>query len=264
MHLFFSIGNLAIPSYGVMISLGVVVANIVALYVIRRTKQDVNNFILVEAYSFLGGFIGAKVLYLIVSFSEIDWSKIFRLSYFNSLMQGGFVFYGGLIGGLLFAFLAGKIHRFHAFPYIERFIFLIPMIHAFGRIGCFLTGCCFGIPYHGIGGVVFPKNSYAIPGIALFPVQLLESGILMLISILLIYLQFRRQWQYSLELYLVLYAIARFILEYLRYDAERGRFWIFSTSQWISIFMIVASLLIVRFRRSFLQNEKIASPLPGQ
>lgn len=71
--------------------------------------------------------------------------------------------------------LAGKIHKFNVKIYIRNFIFLIPFIHAFGRIGCFFAGCCFGIPYNGIGAVVFPENSYALPDVSLFPVQLVEQ-----------------------------------------------------------------------------------------
>lgn len=247
MRVYFDIGTLSIPSYGLMIAVGVILANIVAMFVLYKTKLNFDDFILLEAYCFLGAFFGAKILYLLVSIKIIDWKKIFDIEYFNQIMQGGFVFYGGLIGGLFFILLAGKIHRIKAEGYIRNFIFLIPFIHAFGRIGCFCAGCCFGVPYDGIGAVIFPEHSYALPNVKLFPVQLVEAIILIFISILIFALQIRKSWRYTIETYLFLYAIARFVLEYFRYDADRGIFWLFTTSQWISIIMVAIALIILRY-----------------
>ena len=140
-------------------------------FVLKHEKLDFNDWMILEAYCILGGFLGAKLLYLLVSYKSIDWSRITDFQYFNALMLSGFVFYGGLIFGLIFVFLAGKIHKIPAGIYVRKFIFLIPFMHSFGRVGCFMAGCCYGIPYDGIGAVVFPEGSYAIPGIKLFPVQ---------------------------------------------------------------------------------------------
>ena len=164
-------------------------------------------------------------------------------------MLSGFVFYGGLIFGLIFVFLAGKIHKIPAGIYVRKFIFLIPFMHSFGRVGCFMAGCCYGIPYDGIGAVVFPEGSYAIPGIKLFPVQLVESACLMIIAFAILYLQMKKQWYYTVETYLILYAILRFCLENLRYDAERGYYAGLSTSQWISIGFLVAAMVSVVWQK---------------
>lgn len=114
MHLYINIMGLELPSYGLLIAMGVIIANLVAYPILRKTKQDGNDFIILEAYGILGGFIGAKVLYLIVSRNQIDWNRITDITYANQLMLSGFVFYGGLIGGILFIFLAGKIHKIPA------------------------------------------------------------------------------------------------------------------------------------------------------
>lgn len=235
MHLYINLFGLSIPSYGLMIVTGVIVANLVAMLVLKRTQQDFNDFILLEAYCILGGFIGAKGLYLIVSWKDIDWSKIINLQYINELMQNGFVFYGGFIGGILFLYLGGRIHKIKPAPYVRNLIFLIPFIHCFGRIGCFMAGCCYGRPYDGPGAVVFPENSYALPGVKLFPVQLVEAGLLLMIALIVLILQIKKNWYYTIETYLILYGVVRFALEYFRYDEIRGRWVGLSTSQWISI-----------------------------
>ena len=245
MHLYFEFGELTIPSYGLCIMLGVIVANLLAIYIIKRNKLSMDDFIILEAYTFLGAFIGAKLLFLFVSRDLIEWNRIFEIDYFNDLMQGGFVFYGGLIWGLIFTFIAGKVHKINAVVYIRNLIYVIPLIHCFGRIGCYLAGCCYGIPYNGFGAVIFPKDSLAPSGVALFPVQLVEATGLMLIAIIILLLQTKINWVYTLETYLISYSILRFALEYVRYDKVRGKFWVFSTSQWISIALIFVSIFLI-------------------
>lgn len=240
MHTYIEIGNYKIPTYGICIMIGIVIANVIAYFIIRKKHMDWNDLIILEAYAFLGGFIGAKGLYLWVSHNQIDWSRITDFAYFNQVMRGGFVFYGGLIFGVLFLMLAGKIHKINSAYYIKEFIFLLPFAHAFGRIGCFMAGCCYGIPYDGIFSVVFPEGSLAPAGIRLFPVQTVEAAGLFIISLILFFLEIRRKNNYAVEIYIILYAVLRFVLEYFRYDSYRGKWLIFSTSQWISLIIVVA------------------------
>lgn len=244
MHTFFHIGELSIPAYGFMIAFGVIVANLIALFVLKKTKQDFNDFIILESYCMLGAFVGAKILYLLVSYKEIDWKRILEIDYVNQLMLAGFVFYGGLIGGLIFVLLAGKIHKIEAVSYIKNFIFLIPFIHSFGRVGCFFAGCCYGIPYDGPFAVVFPEESFAMPNVSLFPVQLFEAGGLMIIAVILLAVQMKFGFRYSVELYFLLYGFLRFGLEKLRYDEARGFIMGMSTSQWISIILILFAICL--------------------
>ena len=245
MHLIIHFGDLQIPAYGLMIVIGVISANLLAIPIIKRYKLDSNDFIIVEAYTFLGAFLGAKILYLWVSRSLIEWRRFFELDYFNQIMQGGFVFYGGLIGGIGFAFLAGKIHHINIKKYIEKFIFLIPWIHCFGRIGCYLAGCCYGKPYNGIFAVIYPEGSLAPAGIELFPVQVVEAFGTLLIAVVMIVLQIRKDFPYTIELYFISYGVLRFILEYFRYDMVRGGILGVSTSQWISILLIGYAIIML-------------------
>lgn len=141
MQLFLTLENFQIPTYGLMIAFGLISANIIACFVIKKYNLDSNDFILIEAYTLLGGFVGAKLLYLVVERNTIDWYRFFHdSSYFTSMIQGGFVFYGGLLGGLLCLLLASKLHNINSMTYVRRLLFLIPWIHGFGRIGCFLAG----------------------------------------------------------------------------------------------------------------------------
>lgn len=249
MHITIDFLGRTLPSYGLLITTGGILANLLALLFRKKLKIDTDNLILLEAYMLIGALAGSKLLYLITAAPEIEWNRIFEPSYLLMLMRGGFVFYGGLFGGLLMIFLAGKIHRIDAVYYIRKVIFLCPFAHAFGRLGCFMAGCCYGIPYHGPGAVVFPENSFALPGIKLFPVQLLEAGTLLVISLILGVATLCFASDYTIELYLILYGVDRFLLEFLRYDSGRGIYGPFSTSQWISLFAVTAAVIVMILRK---------------
>lgn len=237
----------SIPVYGLLIVLGVVVANLFAVVYLKKIQYDLNNFIVLEAYCFLGAIVGAKVLYLVVSYDLIQWNRILELDYLNSIMKGGFVFYGGMIGGLLFVLAAGKIHKIDAMPYIERLICLIPLIHAFGRIGCYRVGCCYGKHYEGFGAVVYGADTLAPHGVSLFPVQLVEAILLLVIFVCLVVLLLKGKEKFSISAYFVLYGLVRFALEYWRGDEDRKIYGFFSTSQWISLALIFIGMLLFSY-----------------
>lgn len=214
--------------YGICIAVGVIIANICAIRIIKKYSGDIDYFIVSEGYTLLSAILCSKLLYLFVSRDRIDWHSFFTsFAYFNSIMQGGFVFLGGLIGGIIGFFLAGYIHKIDQSLYLHRLVFIIPLAHAFGRIGCFCAGCCYGKPYNGPLAVRFPAGSYAPHGVSLFPLQLLES-ILLFIAAAIFYRKYsvpENERDDSLLSYLIVYCVARFIMEFFRYDStERGFF----------------------------------------
>ncbi len=258
MHFYFHVGTFVLPGYSLMIIIGLLTGNFLVWLFGKRWKLGFNDFIILEAYTFLGAMIGAKGLYLFVARHQIQWEHFFELDYFRMLMKGGFVFYGGLILGFAAFLLAGRIHKIDAFSYIRRLLFVVPYVHAFGRLGCFMAGCCYGRPYDGPGAVVFPEGSMAPAGISLFPVQLVEAMCLFLLAALLLLLAGRFSSAIQpLTLYFGAYAVIRFVLEYVRYDdAERGGFAWFSTSQWISIGVVAVLILILCMRFCLKKREK--------
>ena len=112
MHIFFNIFGRQVPAYGLLIVLGAFIANVIGYFLVKHEKKSFDDFMLVEAYCILGGFLGAKILYLIVTFNDIEWNRIFEADYFNAVMKGGFVFYGGLIGGAAAATLLSYAFHF--------------------------------------------------------------------------------------------------------------------------------------------------------
>lgn len=250
---YFSFLGRTLPCYGVMIGLGVIVSGAAGAMLVRKHRLSFDDFLLIYAYCFFFGMLGAKLLYLGMNIKYIDWERLLELEYLNQLMQGGFVFYGGLAGGVLGLLAAAKLHKIRIKEYLLIIIPVIPAVHGFGRIGCWLAGCCYGVPYDGPFAVVYHNIPYSLCGILLFPVQLAEAVFnLILAVILFVFVWKKGKTIYTAFLYLGAYGTARFILEFFRYDdAQRGILGIFSTSQWISLGIlagVTAGLLIMRRR----------------
>lgn len=258
MHVYFHLFGLNIPAYGTMIITGVLFANLIAYFLIRRDGKAFDDLILIEAYAILGGFIGAKLLYILVSIPTIDFRRLGDLEYVNDLIRGGFVFYGGMIGGVLGILIGKKIHHYDVTYFAKKIVFLVPFCHAFGRIGCFMAGCCYGVEYHGPCHVVFPEDSFAIPGVPLFPIQMVEAVCLFLISLLLFILMVKFHSRFAVEIYIGVYACLRFVLEKYRFDADRGIYGGLSTSQWISILLLIGAVISFILRRKKPEDTLLA------
>ena len=240
-----------IPMFGICIALGAIIANLAAIHQIKKSNLDINDFLIAECFAMLGAFVGAKLLYILVSYRSIDFSRLLEIDYFNDLMRSGFVFYGGLIGAGAALAIPKYLCRINLGPFLQKTVFAIPLAHGFGRIGCFFAGCCYGCPYHGIGAVHFSHSLIAPTDIPLFPVQIVEAVLLILLSFI-IYKRYscKERGQTGIEFYLVSYAVIRFFLEFLRFDyIERGSLHGLSTSQWISIMICIAVATAVFYRK---------------
>ena len=114
-----------------------------------------------------------------------------------------------------------------------------------------MAGCCYGIPYDGPFAVRFHEDSFAPSDIDLFPVQLLEAIVLLIIALVCWLISRKKDGMQAIDAYFLMYGSARFFIEILRYDdLERGGFWYMSTSQWVSIALIVATLARILYEKS--------------
>jgi phosphatidylglycerol:prolipoprotein diacylglycerol transferase len=206
----------------------------------------------------IGVMIGAKLFYLLPRLGEL-WkyrTAIFKsLDSFTAYLGGGFVFYGGLIGGVAAAFLYCVTCKKPASKMIEIAVPSFPLIHGIGRIGCLMAGCCYGIPVKPWLGIAFRNSIEAPNGVPLFPVQLLEASLnLILFFILLLYTRRERIPYQTLGLYLWIYSIERFLIEFLRNDNIRGIYAGLSTSQWISMILFPVGVYLFLSKSNRGQN----------
>ena len=249
LHIF----GLQIPMYGLCMAAALLSAVLISCIRARRRNRDVDRLLTIALAAIVCGIIGAKVLYFIVTYS---WDEIVESVKANSvsfLLDGGLVFYGGLIGGVAGAFIGAAFTRCRLSDYSDSVVPSLPLAHAIGRMGCFCAGCCYGKVTESWIGVCFPSSVTGLAAnVRVIPTQLIESGLNLLLFIaLLIYTRKERRGFTSLFVYLIAYGVERFFLEYLRGDEIRGIFGLFSTSQWISIALIVISVtaLIITNRK---------------
>ncbi len=261
MHMYLDFGLFKVPGYGTMILTGIFIANIIVILLINlRDKTEVWDFVILEGFGLLGAIIGSKLLYIIVSFNDIPWDRITEPEVLKSIIGGGFVFYGGLILAIIFVLLGAKINKINAMDYLNKYAFAIALAHGFGRIGCYMAGCCYGIPYDGPLSVVYPEESLIAPsGIPMFPVQLVEAGCLFVIAIILFILYWKNKTDFVLPIYFILYGIVRFVLEFYRYDEYRGKYLWLYTSQWISIVLVVVGVVMIIYKVNKRKRAKINS-----
>ncbi len=242
----FSIFGTFIPYYGFFILLGIVCASTLGFFLCKKLKLNTDDFIIIAAYLFAFGFAGAKILYILISIKRIDFSEVFKsLESFNNFLASGFVFYGGLLGGLLALPFVQKVHKIKIDSYIRILAPSLSLAHAFGRIGCSFAGCCYGketnLPLY----FEYRESLVAPNGIKLFPVQGIESFCLFLLTIILVILILKNHSCSTHLIYILAYSVLRFILEFFRGDAERGKLFFLSTSQIISLILFFTVLIVI-------------------
>lgn len=238
----FTIGSFKVHSYGTLIAIGFIVAMLVAEY--RAKKNGLKEEAVVDIAIIAGvcGFLGAKILYVIVSFDEFLKQPLAVLG------SSGFVVYGGIIGGVAAAYIYCRIKKLNFLDYFDLVMPEIAIAQGFGRIGCFLAGCCYGRETDSWFSVMFPDDCNFAPGsVPLIPTQLLSSAGDFLIAVILIIVAVKLKNKLQSgnigELYMVLYGIGRFVIEFFRND-YRGAVGFMSTSQFISIFIIAFAVVL--------------------
>lgn len=198
----------------------------------------------------IGGLIGAKLLYIIVELKDI----LADGDFLRRLTGGGFVFYGGLAGGMLAALLYCRINTVDFIGFADALCAPLCFGHAVGRVGCFLAGCCYGCETSLAIGVVYPEGSIPPAGVKLLPTQLMEAAFLLLLGIALLIVLKRCARLYASAAYLLSYGIWRFVIEFFRAD-PRGGIGLLSTSQIISIFAAALGIFALIRARAYADNK---------
>lgn len=179
---------------------------------------------------------------------------------FNTIKNTGIVFYGGLLGLLLFYFVGTRVKliSIEERNSINLLAVSIPLFHAIARVGCFLAGCCYGIEYNSFGAIEYTMMHDGIESCAYrIPVQLIEAGLNICIFVYLFSLVKRDDWDENniLVRYLVLYSCGRFLLEFIRGDTVRGVIYGVSFSQVISVLILAGILLSYIKKRNNISKE---------
>lgn len=224
------IGPFTIYGYGLMIAIGVISAYFTAEYRAKKQGLDPDRVFGLVVCAVLGGFLGAKLLYFITELPAIIKNPSLLLD-----LSNGFVVYGGIIGGIFCCLVYCRKKGMVFLKYFDLVMPSVALAQGFGRIGCFLAGCCYGEETDSPIGIVFHESAYAPNGVKLIPTQLISSGLDFLHFLVLIWLARRVKADGQVAgCYLIFYSVGRFILEFFRGDMIRGNVGVLSTSQFIS------------------------------
>ena len=241
MYPIFNIFGKEFPAWGSMVALGIIA--LVGILFYQFNKYHINNKKIDKLILFIAC-IGV-MFYISAAFFDALWHNIdvwqktgeFKWEWW------GITFSGGMIGAIItyfvgyFIFFRDEKHNF--LFYADFIIPGVVLTHAFGRVGCFLGGCCYGGHTDSWLGINYP-TSYGMDTV--YPTQLFETTFLVILFVVLFFFVKRNQ----LSIYLLTYGPFRYVLEFLRGDSRGGSiFGIFTPSQFLSVVMVIAGLFLL-------------------
>jgi phosphatidylglycerol:prolipoprotein diacylglycerol transferase len=235
-------GPLTIHTYGFLIAIGFLVALWLAAVQAKKDGIHPGSILDLGFYILLAAIIGSRLFFVLINAGHyIDHPlDIFKI------WEGGLVFYGGVLLAVPVAVWHIRKTRLDLWSTADIFAPSIAIGHVFGRLGCLAAGCCHGKASENLPwGIVFTDPECLAPtNVLLHPTQIYESSGELIIFLALIMLRNRRSFTGQLfMMYLILYAVLRFIVEFFRGDVGRG-FIIgnISVSQGISILIFLSGL----------------------
>ncbi|HAH32095.1 MAG TPA: prolipoprotein diacylglyceryl transferase [Elusimicrobia bacterium] len=252
MHPFiFEAGRFHLPAYGLAVAAGYLAALLYLNFKAKAFAIDKEKLQDLVFWTILAGMGGAKIFYAVTYWSSFGDSFTERTVYLFKTFQYGFVFYGGLLtGGATFFIKARK----SGLDFLKTADLCAPALalgQAFGRLGCFFAGCCYGRPTDSIFGVVFSdprcELNPAYIGVKIHPTQLYEAAGNLLIFLILNFMLSKEEKRARIGAvimaYAALYSTLRFSVEFLRGD-DRGGFALgLSPAQVISLIIFIVVIV---------------------
>jgi len=239
----FEIFGRQIHWYGALFAGGFVAAIVHWWFLRKKGKGPAMNPSDLSLWTMLCGVIGARANYVIANWQDFsgDLLSIFRID------QGGLIFYGGFIGGIIGIIALARFKKFNLWHLSDFVITALPLGHAMGRVGCYMHGCCHGIVTKSHWGRPFEVAGELA---MCHPTQLYEASGNMTIYLILLVVYFKtRIVGLVTGLYFLLYAILRFSLEFVRGDERQMVMGITMAQGLCLIFMLTGIIMIVTFKR---------------
>jgi phosphatidylglycerol:prolipoprotein diacylglycerol transferase len=264
--------ELKIYSYSFFIFLGFFISTEIARKFFEKKKIEKNIILDLMFIILISGIFGGRLFSVLQNAGTLNLFEIFKI------WESGLVFYGGFIFALIFSFLFIKYKKLNFFKISDIIFLVLPLGHAFGRIGCYLSGCCYGIITDSKIGVRFPKYFSVKHGIIgseaflehlrkglvkysdiyscnVYPTQIISAFGLFLLFFLLLYFYKRNKINGLItSLYLIFYSIFRFLIEFIR---EEPKYTLnLSAAQIMSIILFVLGVCIFYILNTKFKNRE--------
>ncbi len=264
----FEFFGIKIYTYGVLVALGALTAYWLSLRLAKREGINPNHMENTVMLALLLGVIGGRLSYVIEHPEQVQ-----SLKDIVAIWNGGMDFFGGLAGGILGVILGIRLYRMPFWKVADIGVVSLSIAHAIGRLGCTSAGCCYGKPFpvEGISTpgihftdkfpffyMVFPEGAVAPPYIPLYPTQLMEFLGLSFIFLLLLLAYKKKPFDgFVFSLYMLLYGLLRFSLEFYRGVTPPipalGLTW----NQLVAIGMVLVSVMLMLFFLRLRSHEKV-------
>lgn len=256
----FSIGPLTFHTYGLMTAIGIISAYLMAESRAKKkrlSEAKIGKIFGLVIACIIFGYLCSKLLYIATVLPQLMDGRM-------SLLDGianGWVVFGGLIGGIFGGVVYCRWQKESFWEYADLAIPAVALAQGFGRIGCFFAGCCYGA--HTTSSWFFTEFShslYAPNHVKLVPTQLIMSaGDFLICFGLLLYEKKKQKYRGELiAIYLVVYSIGRFIVEFFRGDLIRGQVGALSTSQFIGLFTVTVGFVLWYYLTTKVKEEVTA------
>ena len=242
-YLFF-VGDFPIRAYGLILSLSIILATGVAYFLAKQDGRWHNHIVDIGIYSGIAGIVGAR-LWDVFFF---DWAYYsHHLSEIFYVWQGGMAIQGGIVFGVGAGIIYAKRHKIDILALADIVAPAIILGQAIGRCANLLKGDAFGAPTGGNFGIIYPETTLAYHTYGaqpLWPAEVWEGQIdFVIFALLLIFRAFPHAKGQAFSLYIMLYSLARFGLEFLRGDYATPVFLSFTSAQTTSLVAFILALI---------------------
>lgn len=242
-YLFF-VGDFPIRAYGLILSLSIILATGVAYFLAKQDGRWHNHILDIGIYSGIAGIVGAR-LWDVFFF---DWAYYsHHLSEIFYVWQGGMAIQGGIVFGVGAGIIYARRHKIDILALADIVAPAIILGQAIGRCANLLNGDAFGAPTGGNFGIIYPETTLAYHTYGaqpLWPAEVWEGQIdFVIFALLLIFRAFPHAKGQAFSLYIMLYSLARFGLEFLRGDYATPVFLSFTSAQTTSLVAFILALI---------------------
>jgi phosphatidylglycerol---prolipoprotein diacylglyceryl transferase len=260
----FRLGGLTLYTYGVIVAIAFAVGWWMAGRLAAKNGLDAGHVSDLAIWTLLAGLVGARLMLL-----GIDWREYLQHPReLIGLLRSAGVFYGGLIAALPVAFWLLRSYKLPAWPTLDVLAPALVLAQSIGRLGCLAAGCCYGRRCDTAWAITFKdaalSRTLGTPvDVPLYPTQIYESLATLAIFFLLLWMLPRKKFHGQIvSVYLVTYAVARFIIELYRGDPRGSVFGgALSTSQFIGILVVLGVLGVLPY---LWKRQRVAPPAAPQ